>query len=354
MLYQIGLENLTSQQYNFLQNHVGISNYLRDFLFAQTNINNSNFVKWCINYLSTNNVAANYFSNSPHDLDILFVDDIDLTDVDNVGMVNSSASIIADILINQQNGSLNNLEISWPNIETLKAKIKNAISKGVYTTAKYTRDYLYLPMYKLGVKYPSTTYWSNKVIDKVRIEAVTPLVNFNEDTMGWGDLFNIWLFELTPGNYTNNNINFTGVSNVVSGNNIYNPTTNAVKNFPKGNGNKILNISAELANGLSQGGIKSGYFTYDVNAFYSTLSNANLGIQMLGSFPITGYILSKSSHSAVVQFTITNNLGWESGTRFIKGSNGNIGVINDKPVGSGLHLGGTISNTFTWTETVNF
>lgn len=181
-------------------------------------------------------------------------------------------------------------------------------------------------------------------------------MNFNEDTMGWGDLFNIWLFELTPNHYTNNTINFTGVSNIVNGNNIYNPITNAVKDFPRRNGNKVLNICTDLANGLPQGGIKSGYFTYDVNAFYSTLSNANLGIQMLGSFPITAYILSKTTNSAVVKFTINNDLGWESGTRFIKGQpgKGNEGVIPNKPVGSGLHFGGTITNVFTWTETINF
>ena len=32
----------------------------------------------------------------------------------------------------------------------------------------------------------------------------------------------------------------------------------------------------------------------------------------------------------------------------------NQGVIEDKPVGAGIHLGGTIKNTFTWTETIVF
>jgi len=333
-------------------NTVGYWLRLQDNSTDEKRLNNHKFALWALKYfVNVNSNGFEYYKNNPLDLDIIRMEGIDSSDYE---FANESANIITDVLINNQNGTLNNLDISWPNLETLKQKVKQAISYGVYTTAKYTRNYLYLPMYKMGQKYPSTIYWSNKAIDKIRLEAVTPMVDFNTDTMKWGDLFNIWLFELTPGHFTNNNINFTGVSNVVNGNDIYNPSTNAVKNFSKGNGNNILNISAELANGLPQGGIKSGYFTYDVNAFYSTLSNANLGIQMLGSFPIKGYILSKSSHSAVVQFTITNNLGWESGTRFIKGNNGNIGVIDDKPVGSGLHLGGTISNIFTWTETVNF
>lgn len=144
---------------------------------------------------------------------------------------------------------------------------------------------------------------------------------------------------------------------MVNGNNIYNPSTNAVKNFPKGNntpGGSLLNIQSELANGLGIGETKSGYFKYDVNAFYSTLSNANIGIQMLGSFPVTAKVLSKSGNTALVEFHIYNNLGWDSATRFIKGSNGNEGVLHDKAVGTGFHMGGTIRNNFTWTETVNF
>ncbi|WP_173780450.1 hypothetical protein [Frigoriflavimonas asaccharolytica] len=41
---------------------------------------------------------------------------------------------------------------------------------------------------------------------------------------------------------------------------------------------------------------------------------------------------------------------------YIKGTNsgGNQGVIGNKPVGSRMHLGGTITNNFTWTETINF
>ncbi|PIF44414.1 hypothetical protein CLU96_1382 [Chryseobacterium sp. 52] len=175
--------------------------------------------------------------------------------------------------------------------------------------------------------------------------------------MNWRDLFNIWLFELTPRHYYNV-INFTNASNIVNGNNIYNPATNAVKNFPKGEPSIFPTVKAKLANGTFTVGSPevNGYFNYNVNAFYSTLSNANIGIQMLGSFPITAEVIYKSGNTAIVQFTITNDLGWESGTRFIKGQpgQGNQGVISDKPVGSGLHLGGTIKNNFTWTETINF
>lgn len=350
---------ITQSQQNYLYNNIPILTKIN------SSIKNAEYSQetyiWVINYLShiDNISAADYFNQNPQDLDIIFYTDVDFNNIEDLDFINTSTNTIVDLLINNKNNTLSNLDYSWPNLDNLKQKVKNAISKGIYTTAKYTRDYLYIPMVKAGKKYPSTIYWSNKGIDKIRLEAVTPMVNFNENTMNWSDLFNIWLFELTPNKYANNIINFTNSSNIINGNNIYNPSTNAVKNFPKGNntpGGNVLNIQSELANGLSVGQTKTGYFKYDVNAFYSTISNSNIGIQMLGSFPITAKIISISGRSAVVQFHIYNDLGWESGTRFIKGQNGggNQGIIDDKPVGTGLHLGGTIRNNFTWTETINF
>lgn len=302
-------------------------------------------------------------------MDVIFYTDVDFSNADDVDFINTSTNTIVDLLINNKNNTLSNLDYSWPNLDDLKQKVKNAISKGIYTTAKYTRDYLYIPMVKVGKKYPSTIYWSNKGIDKIRLETVAPMVNFNENTMSWSDLFNIWLFELTPNKYANNIINFTNSSNIINGNNIYNPSTNAVKNFPKGDWKDtsvnppllvpyLDKLKSSLQNGtLTTGSTLSGYFNYNTNAFYATVfQQQNLGIQMLGSFPITGKVLSKTSHSAIIQFTISNDLGWESGTRFIKGQNGggNQGVIDNKDVGDGLHLGGTITNIFIWTETVEF
>lgn len=319
-----------------------------------------NWINWYLSFQLSNVNAKEYFSQHPNDLEMIFNSDIDYTNSEDMSAANSVANVITDILINEQNGTIGNLSSNWIGLDALKQKVQSWISKGVYTTARYSRDYLVVPLSKYANNNPTKIAWLNTyVIDKIRNEAVVPLVNFNENTMSWGDLFNIWLFELTPGNYSNNTINFTNSSNVINGNNLYNPSTNAVKNFPKGNntpGGTLLNIQSKLANGLEVGQTTSGYFKYDVNAFYSTLSNVNIGIQMLGSFPITATVISKSTNTAVVRFHISNDLGWESGTRFIKGTNGsgNQGVLSNKPVGSGLHLGGTITNNFTWTETINF
>lgn len=361
--------SLSTAENNFLDANPTIKSYLENYLINDSTSMGFSFSIWVIRFLLQNSQATIYFTHNLQDLDLIYMDNLNNNDIEEVNLANTSINLIMDVLINLENNTLSDLDISWANLEDLKLKVKNAISKGIYTTAKYVRDYLYIPMYKMGIKYPSTIYWSNKAIDRIRIDVVTPMVDFDEDTMSWGDLFNIWIFELTPGNYPNDTINFTGDSNVVNGNNIYNPTTNAVKNFPKGNWidpttNKMTMtlLMNELKNGLQSnlyntGSIIKGYFNYNTSAFYATVfQQKNLGIQMLGSFPTTATVISKSGNTAVIQFHIYNYLGWESATRFIKGKpgKGNQGVIDDKTVGAGLHIGGTIRNDFIWTETLMF
>ena len=374
--------NLSSLQKNYLLNNDEATtlffNHLKDNFF---NASSQNFSKWGINFLivhpdvsltqfqnwmnwfnsykTTNTQAATYFNQYPNDLSIIFFSDFDINNTDEMAILNASANTFTQFLISDKNSTLSGLSSNWPGLETLKQKIRETISKGIYTTAEYVREYLVDPAYKYAKDNPENISKINSyIIDPIRIKAVTPLINFNINTMGWNDLFNIWLFELSPNHFNNNILNFTNASNVITGSNIYNPSTNAVKNFPKGNdtaGGTLLNIQTKLKNGLGVGQTAQGYFKYDVNAFYSTVSNLNIGIQMLGSFPIEATVISKTSNSAVVQFNIYNYLGWSSGTRFRLGSGGShLGVIDNKDVGTGIHLGGTIKNNFTWTETVTF
>jgi hypothetical protein len=384
--YKMFLAGLLDDQYDFLVQHQDYNEfifyYLEDNNFSpsskdimsfainlfshNTDDNNvcqidwfyfQNWLNWYNNYKLTNTNANTYFKNNINDLEYLYFPNFNLNDPDDVEAANTVANVITDYLIAEKNGTLGNLSSNWPTLEALKQKVKHWISKGIYTTAKYTRDYIVIPMNTYAINNPNKVNWLNEnMIDKIRIDAVAPIVNFNPNTMNWGDLFNIWLFELTPISGLSNTIFFSDYSNVVNGNDIYNPATNAVKNFPKGNPSILPLIQSGLANGTFNVGSPPlvGFFNYDVSAFYSTISDVNIGIQMLGSYPITATVLTKSGNTATVQFTINNNLSWESATRFIKGTNGNIGMIDNTAVGEGLHLGGTITNIYTWTETITF
>lgn len=46
-------------------------------------------------------------------------------------------------------------------------------------------------------------------------------------------------------------------------------------------------------------------------------------------------------------FSIKNVTGWESGTRGVD----HTYILDNKYRGDGIHLGGTISETFVWVET---
>lgn len=358
--------NLSQAQQNYLYSNQEIVTQIYNYLQTYGQPDNENgwydnyqavqFAFWAVEYLMSSSTYTAYFKQHPQDLDILFG-----LGTENMEYNSAFANVYSDLLIARKNNTLSQLENNWPNLNELKQKIRDAITVGIYTTAKITRDKLIVPLKKYAQKYDQDFYWTNRlIIDPVRIHAVTPMVNFNPDTMGWGDLFNIWLFELSPGHFPNHTISFTNNSNVVNGNNLYNPSTNAVKNFPKGNYiNTNIPFITQLTSGLQSniynvGSVVDGYFTYDVNAFYNTTSNANLGIQMLGSFPIKATVLTKNNGAANVRFNIDNTLGWESATRFIKGENGNEGIFNNKPVGEGIHLGGNLINTYRWTEIINY
>lgn len=264
-----------------------------------------------------------------------------------------------DLLIANQNNTLNQLQANWPNWEKIKQNIKNSIAQGVHQTAKVVKTYYDEVIDDPYINNAATRVVLNAYIDALRNE-IKQTTNMNKDTMKWQDLFNIWLFELMPNPYSS--ISFTWNSNVINGNTLYNANTNAVYTFPKGDYEDpvthdktplINKLKASLSNNsIGVGSILNGYFKYDFAQYYATLSNQNIGIQMLGSYPIRAKIISKGNGVAVVQFYIYNILGWDSATRFVQNGPKTIGFVPDKEIGEGLHLGGNLINTFTWEETI--
>lgn len=264
-----------------------------------------------------------------------------------------------DLLLANQNNTLNQLQANWPNWEKIKQNIKNSIAQGIHQTAKIVKTYYDEISTDPHYNNAATRIVLNMYIDALRNE-IKLTTNMNKETMNWQDLFNIWLFELMPNPYSS--INFTWNSNVINGNTLYNANTNAVYTFPKGdyedpvthNKTPFINkLKASLSNNsIGVGSILSGYFKYDFAQYYATLSNQNIGIQMLGSYPIKAKIISKGNGVAVVQFYIYNVLGWDSATRFVQDGPKTIGVVPDKEIGEGLHLGGNLINTYTWEETI--
>lgn len=310
--------------------------------------NNYKFVNWAVTFFIDNPTTTwvqfqNWFING----------NLDFQNNADVEFAADLSGLSHDLVLANQNGNLNQLQASWPNWEKVKQKIKNSIAQGVHQTAKIVKTY-----YDEVTNNPYTNNAATRVVLNVYIDAlrneIKQTTNMNKDTMNWQDLYNIWLFELMPNPYSS--INFTWNSNVINGNNLYNANTNAVYKFPKGSPDMMNDIKNGLSNGtFNVENNMSGYFWYNFTQYYATLSNNNLGIQMLGSYPIKATVVSKSGNSAVVRFYILNTLGWESATRFVRNINApTSGVIPNKEIGEGIHLGGNLENTYIWEEIVVF
>lgn len=267
-------------------------------------------------------------------------------------------TIIAEGLVEfVTNAESNTLSLTSPNLSSLKQAIKDVISQGVVSTAKATRK-VYLGLSSLTVNHPSLIPHANSyVIDPIRDAVNSLAVNFDGQTMNWSDLFLVWCFELGSYPTINNNptIGITNNANIITGNNINHPEINAFKNLTSVNALRSR-ISRDVKNGsIGQGGTDSEYFTYDVNAYYGSLTQQNAALIFLGSFNTAATILSVNGNSAVIQFSANNTSGWESATRFIKAADGShIGVIDNKARGTGLNLGGNFAEAYTWTETVTW
>lgn len=123
-------KKLNISQLMFLYNNENIANHLFSILNNYNTHSQENYL-WVISYLDNNISATDYFNQTPQDLDVIFYTDVDFSNAEDVDFVNTSTNTIVDLLINNKNNTLSNLDYSWPNLDSLKQKVKSAISKGI-------------------------------------------------------------------------------------------------------------------------------------------------------------------------------------------------------------------------------
>lgn len=310
----------------------GLANWYAANNATYSNYNDQIFLNWAYKFLVVENpiVSWSQFNNW------FIKGSLDFQNVADVEFAKDLSNLSYDLLIANQNGTLNQLQASWTNWEKIKQKIKTSIAQGTHQTAKIVKTYYDEMSSNPYINNAASRVIINMYIDELKNE-IKQTTNMNKDTMNWDDLFKVWLFELIPNPYSS--INFTWNSNVINGNNLYNSSTNAVFNFPKGSPSMINDIKNGLINGtFNVGNNMSKYFQYNFTQYYATLSNNNIGIQMLGSYNTKATVISKSDHSAVIRFYISNILGWDSATRFVQTINGTIGIIPNKEIGEGMDI----------------
>ncbi|PWS31787.1 hypothetical protein [Pedobacter paludis] len=365
--------NITNtNQLAYLTAHPEVVEALDQYLINNQNSQESiDFGKWAVGYLTANpdfNTLKTGWLEK-----LLLIKSLDITTYQFTSLSdkNSMYSAIVDILNEEDNNTEENEIVAeavfeYMNVSNyssnysvkmtrLKQHTKNAITKSIIATAKVARK-LYLVLNRLAENNPGTINNINTYfLDPLRSE-VNSTVNFNPQSMNWGDLFTIWVFEL--GSFPSANgvptINIITGANLITGISISNPSTNAFKNLSTivtlRERNRIL-----LQNSIKNvGGQDSLYYRYDVPEYYNSLVERSTANIFLGSFNTRITILAKGSNSATILFLSENVSSWESATRFIKTERGNVGIIDNKARGTGLHLGGNVGEKFTWTETITW
>ncbi|WDT67296.1 hypothetical protein [Cloacibacterium sp. TD35] len=356
---------LYSANQNWADQNISFFNNIVNNLCFDSSLQNKQLINWQVNFFSNNSLAAEYFKNNPQDMYILSFDDFDVSNSEDVELANSAALAALDLLRNNQLNILNLLDTSWSNMDDLKLKMKEKFKKGVPTAVKFGK-YVYSTLKKVTDKYPETLVYANKGIDKIRAEIHNEgLINYDVHTMTWKDVIGSWLFEL--GNYPVNSttnlptLGFAGADYTISGNpydvNMRHLTTHKTLSNGNPDENSIMFLRNKVVNQIKQNifAMVNGEWHFGTDATIDTITKLD-GMQFcLGSYQTDVYIRALGNKQYELTFIVKNKTGWQSGTRRLNDYNGNStddSIIPDKPRGDGLHLGGTIGETFGWKEII--
>ena len=186
--------------------------------------------------------------------------------------------------------------------------------------------------------------------------------------MKWTDVLVCWLFEI--GDFPVNDsagygnlptIGFAGADYTISGD----PSSiipmrylsaHRIKNgIP--DENSVLGIKKKAIDNIKLGNYESvqGNWIFGSDATVDTIVKLD-GMQFcIGSYQPIVYITPLGGNQYKLTFIIKNKTGWTSGTRGLNDYNGDPtddSIITDQPRGTGVHLGGTIAETFGWYEII--
>lgn len=217
--------------------------------------------------------------------------------------------------------------------------LKQLIADGITGMAERAAG-AYQSAARLASTHPRMMGVANGILDAASY-ALGEIVDQNPATLGWTDLGMIWLFEL--GNTTN----WVFDKNSATTQDLF--MEDGVKKWRA----KALDQLSQTGSGGPSGPLGETV-RYDQAAFYKSISSGNLTLEFLGSYKIE--VVPKLG-DCTIQFTVTNETGWASGTRFRKAAEpGGIHqsiVPNRRRGDPGLHLGGTINEEWSWTETMS-
>jgi LysM repeat protein len=241
------------------------------------------------------------------------------------------------------------LIVGWTNTtSSSKSAGGNGYQKDESGTVKKVTDYaekaynVYETVAKVVNNTPGGTTAVNILVVAPAATAASIATTSNTDKQTWGDLFNIWFYELNKG-VINNSISYGANAN----------TTQSLKN------QEGINQARQLAEARARVGNTnpvSWTWTFGVNAAKDAVKTNNIVTAFLGSYTISVTTNINSQTKAItLTYTVMNTSGWASATRFRKDNDGDgahDGIIQDKARGAGIKLGGNLRETWGWTENI--
>ena len=331
-------------------------------------------VSWAIQYLNMpqNIEKASYYNQNPADLQYILFDDVNLYDADNTATNYDIANVTFDFLKAKKLGTIDQLldNQNLPSWNQIKQNIKNNVKNKIPEAVRMGKM-----LYYVFNKILST----NNNLNKLNQNYIDPLrdyirtegdINFDVHTMKWKDVVACWLFEL--GDYPINNstglgnmptLGFAGADYVIKGipNQLnqmrYLSTHKTLSNGSFSNGS-VMKLKNDAINQIKfQNNLSplNGEWVFNFDAGVDTIKNLD-GLQFtLGSYQTTVHITPMGNNQYKLTFIVKNKTGWTSGTRGLNDNDGNPNndsALNDKDRGTGIHLGGTIGETFGWYEIV--
>lgn len=360
--------NLSSGESAFIDDpkNIGIKAYFENYLFENHTLRDFEYVKWLIRFLLENKEASNYFSEYPQDIDTLSLQYFNTQNISESEIAKIISMIYALFLRGIKEGvdGLKNnpaWKILW---KACKETIIYALRYETILLVKVMNWFMRtfesnLSPVELGI------INNNLANIKVAIDELG-LINYNPQKMQWRDIIACWLFEM--GDFPINSsadfgnlptIGFVGDAYVISG--MPNNDMRYLRAHRKlANGNvdakSVMGVRNEVIKRIKQGklepyGDEWGFGFPEIKDTYIKKD----GLQYcLGSYNTTVFITPLGSNKYELTFIIKNKTGRESGTRWLNDGDGNPhndSVLQDKLRGVGIHLGGTIAETFGWKET---
>lgn len=333
-------------------------------------LNNFKFANFVLTYLLTVNPSSyDYFALHPTDLNKLKFKNLDYNNPQEVAGAYKMAEGFTEFLIAGENNTVDQMNFTtnpvWTAIKDYMVYlIKTNVPKGV----QYAR-YLYDFSADYLTTHPNALNAVNEFVEFLKLGVVgeTSIIT-DPHYMKWIDVILCWLFEV--GDFPVNDsagygnlptIGFVGSDYTISGNpsSIFPMRYLAGHNIKNGipDENSVLGIRETAIKNIKLGVLTpvDGNWIFGSDATIDTIVKLD-GMQFcIGSYMPTVYITPLGNNEYKLTFIVKNKTGWQSGTRGLNDYNGNPtddSVIPDKPRGTGVHLGGTIAQTYGWYEII--